>query len=122
MRVNGKYTRGHSILPYAVEEEGDGVYRIHVYDNVYPGQTKYVTVDSNTDTWRYHTASDPNKTANDYVGSRKTETLSLKKMSDRNRKKYECPFGQDSEGSEGGEGSTGGTEEFISHSAAKATF
>ena len=111
MKVNGKYARGHSILPFAVEDEGDGIFRIHVYDNNFPGETKFVTVDSKTETWRYRTASDPSKTANDYVGSKKTETLSLKKMSDRNRKKYECPFGQDSEGSEGSEGSKNNTEE-----------
>ena len=110
MRENGKYKRGHSILPYAVEDEGNGVFRIHVYDNVFPHETKYVTVDSKTDTWRYHTASDPDKTANDYVGSKTTETLSLKKMSDRNRKKYECPFGRDSEDSEG-EGSANNRDE-----------
>jgi len=113
MRVNGKYTRGHSILPFAVEDMGDGVFRIHVYDNNFPGETKYVTVDSKTETWRYRTASDPSKTASDYVGSVKTETLSLKKMSDRNRKKYECPFGEDTEGSEGNEGSANAVAEEI---------
>lgn len=110
MREHGKYKRGHSILPYAIEDEGGGIYRIHVYDNVYPNQTKYVTVDSNTDTWRYHTASDPEKTGNDYIGSKSTETLSLKKMSDRNRKKYDSPFGRDAEGSEG-EGNAGNRDE-----------
>jgi hypothetical protein len=111
MRENGKYTRGHSILPFAVEDAGSGVYRVHVYDNNFPGETKYVTVDGKTETWRYRTASDPSKTASDYVGSLKTETLSLKKLSDRNRKRYECPFGEDPEGSESSEGNTRGAEE-----------
>lgn len=108
MRVDGKYTRGHSILPFAVEDIGNSVFRVHVYDNNFPGETKYVTVDSKTETWRYRTASDPSKTASDYVGSTKTETLSLKKMSDRNRKRFECPFGEDVEESEG---NTNNTEE-----------
>jgi hypothetical protein len=108
MRINGKYEKGHSILPFAVEDMGDNEYRIHVYDNNYPGQTKYVMVDGNTETWRYHTASDPSKTANDYVGNKKTETMSLKKMSDRNLKKYQCPFCEENEGSGNLEGSAGG--------------
>jgi hypothetical protein len=86
MRENGKYTRGHSILPFAVEEMEGGDYRIHVYDNNFPGQTKYVTVEKETETWHYNTASDPNDTAREYVGDRETRTMSLKKMSDRNRK------------------------------------
>ena len=33
MKEQGKYTRGHSIVPIAVEDMGGDVYRIHVYDN-----------------------------------------------------------------------------------------
>jgi hypothetical protein len=107
MRVNGKYTRGHSILPFAVEDMGGGEYRIHVYDNNFPGQTKYVTVYGNDETWRYRTASDPSKTASDYVGNRQTQTLSLKRMSDRNRRIYQCPFCEDKAANGGSEGADG---------------
>jgi hypothetical protein len=107
MRVNGKYTKGHSILPFAVEDMGNSVYRIHVYDNNFPGETKYVTVDGKNESWRYRTASDPSKTANDYFGNRATETLSLKRMSDRNRKIYQCPFCDKNEGGSNSEGSEG---------------
>lgn len=92
MRDNGKWSRGHSILPYAIEDMGDGDYRILVYDNNFPGQTKYVTVEGATETWRYRTASDPDDTARDYVGSPKTESMSLSRMSDRNLRKFTCPF------------------------------
>lgn len=93
MKEAGKYTRGHSILPYAVEEmEADGIYRIHVYDNNYPGQTKYVTIDTNKETWRYHTANNPAETARDYVGTATSNTLGLKRLSDRAKPRYECPF------------------------------
>jgi len=100
MRINGKYSKGHSILPFAVEETAGGVFKIHVYDNNYPDEIKYLTVDAKTETWRYHTASDPSARENDYVGDRKTETLSLKKMSDRNLRLYDSPFSEVS----GGEG------------------
>lgn len=92
MRENGKYTRGHSIVPIAVEDMGDEMYRLHVYDNNYPGQTKYVVVDGNKETWRYHTANNPAETARDYFGSATTNTLALKRLSDRSRRRFECPF------------------------------
>jgi hypothetical protein len=92
MRENGKLTRGHSIVPIAIEDVGDEIYRIHVYDNNYPGQTKYVTINANNETWRYHTANNPAQTAHDYVGNASTHTLALKRLSDRSRKRFECPF------------------------------
>lgn len=102
MRVNGEYTRGHSIVPFAIEETGVDKYLIHVYDNNFPGQTKYVTVDTKTESWRYRTASDPNDTARDYVGNKQTQTMSLKKLSDRNRRKFSCPFSEETEEEEAG--------------------
>ncbi|HEX8189411.1 MAG TPA: hypothetical protein VF586_13730 [Pyrinomonadaceae bacterium] len=92
MKEQGKYTRGHSIVPTAVEEMGGDVYRIHVYDNNYPGQTKYVVVDAGKETWRYHTANNPAETARDYFGTAATRTLGLKRLSDRSRRRFECPF------------------------------
>lgn len=96
MRINGRYSRGHSILPIAVEDMGNNVFRIHVYDNNFPNETKYVTVDSKNETWQYRTASDPSRTEDDYTGSATSKTFSLKKMSDRNREIYNCPFCQNS--------------------------
>lgn len=101
MLDKGKYTRGHSVLPIAVEDMGDQQYRIHVYDNNYPGQTKYVTINAKNETWRYHTANNPAETARDYVGSLKTNTLGLKRLSDRTRARYECPFCDEDEEEEG---------------------
>ena len=98
MRIDGKYTRGHSIVPFAVEDIGDDNFRIHVYDNNYPGETKYVYMNTKNETWRYHTASDPSKTANDYVGSASTQTMSLKRMSDRFRARFGCSFCDEDEG------------------------
>lgn len=111
MRVNGKYTKGHSIVPFAIEDMGGKIYRIHVYDNNFPGQTKYVTVDGNNESWRYRTASDPNKKANDYFGDRSTKTLSLKRLSDRNLKKYQCPFCGQTKSEGSSEGSADGSSD-----------
>ena len=101
MRIDGKYTRGHSIVPIAIEDMGGDVFRIHVYDNNYPGQTKYVTLNTRSETWRYHTASNPAETGNDYVGNSTSRTLSLKRLSDRFRGRFNCPFCDQDEGSIG---------------------
>lgn len=102
MKENGKLTRGHSILPIAVEEmEQEGIFRIHVYDNNFPGQTKYVTINENNETWRYHTANNPAETSRDYVGSATTNTLALKRLSDRARARYECTFCDEDEAEDG---------------------
>jgi hypothetical protein len=37
MRPKGKPTRGHAIVPVAIEDMGADIYRIHVYDNNYSG-------------------------------------------------------------------------------------
>ncbi len=101
MKEAGKYTRGHAIVPIAVEDMGGEIYRIHVYDNNYPGQTKYVVIDANKETWRYHTANNPAETARDYVGNATSNTLGLKRLSDRARARYECPFCDEDEEEEG---------------------
>ncbi len=100
MKEAGKYTRGHAVVPMAIEDMGADVYRIHVYDNNYPGQTKYVVVNAKTETWRYHTANNPAETARDYVGGAATKTLGLKRLSDRARSRYECPFCDEDEAEE----------------------
>jgi len=92
MREDGRYTRGHAITPFAVEDMGEGVFHVHVYDSNYPGQDKFVEVDSADETWRYHTAADPTKTASDYVGTATSQTLGLKSQASRELDAYGCPF------------------------------
>jgi hypothetical protein len=96
MREDGRYTRGHAITPYGVEDMGDGEYHILVYDSNYKGESKYVELNAKEETWRYHTASDPTKTANDYVGDATTQTLGLKSQKARELDVYGCPFCSDS--------------------------
>ena len=96
MREEGRYTRGHAIAPYAVEDMGEGTYHLHVYDSNYPGQDKFVVFDTKEETWRYHTAADPTKTANDYVGDATSKTLGLKSQAARELPVYGCPFCPDS--------------------------
>ena len=92
MRENGRYTRGHAITPFAVEDMGEGEYHVHVYDSNYPKQDKFVVIDTADETWRYHTASDPSATASDYVGNATSQTLGLKSQAARELDAYGCPF------------------------------
>lgn len=62
---------GHGITPYAVLDRGNGLYDIAVYDNNFPLRALAVTVDTNTDSFVYTSATNPNaptytwSTAND---------------------------------------------------------
>jgi len=94
--IDGRLAKGHAIAPYAVEDMGDGEYRIHVYDSNYPGLSKYVELDAKEETWRYHTAANPSQTASDYVGDANTHSLSLQNLGARQLEVYGCPFCPDS--------------------------
>jgi hypothetical protein len=82
---------GHAILPYAVEERGDGVAWIMVYDNNYPGAARHVEVDRNLNTWRYFGSTNPAEADALYVGDASTHTLTLAPTSTR-LVKQACPF------------------------------
>jgi len=46
---------GHAITPYAIENIGDGIYFIKVYDNNYPNNSnQHVIVNTNNNTWIYN--------------------------------------------------------------------
>ena len=90
--AEGRLTRGHAILPYAIEDMGDGEYRIHVYDSNFPGVSRYVELDATEETWRYHTAANPNQTANDYVGDANSHSLTVQNIAARELEIYGCPF------------------------------
>jgi len=51
---------GHGITPYAVLDRGNGLYDIAVYDNNFPLRALAVTVDTNTDSFVYTSAVNPN--------------------------------------------------------------
>ena len=52
---NTARTSGHSITPYAIEDAGNGVYRVRVYDNNYPNDSaRFVTINTSNNTWSYN--------------------------------------------------------------------
>lgn len=94
---------GHAITPYAVEDRGDGIYWIMVYDNNYPGEERAVEVDTNADTWTYSGSTNPAEAEGQYEGDGETYTLELAPIAPR-LGQQECPFCDDSGSARAGGG------------------
>jgi len=84
-------TGGHAITPYAVEDRGEGVYWIMVYDNNYPGVARSIEVNTKTDTWSYSGSTNPAEAADTYEGDAETKTLELAPIAPR-LGQQDCPF------------------------------
>lgn len=100
MDVNGEtYTigiyndrgEGHAITPFGVEDKGDGLYAILVYDNNYPGETRELFIDSRDGSWTYETSINPQVETDVWSGNADTETLDLTPTSARVETQA-CPF------------------------------
>jgi hypothetical protein len=98
---------GHAVTPYAVEDRGDGIYWIMVYDNNYPGAARAIEVDTNADTWRYSGSTNPDEPADEYEGDASTYTLELAPIQPRLVQQI-CPFCDDAAGEADGEGQVKG--------------
>lgn len=90
-------TGGHAVTPYAVEDRGDGIYWIMVYDNNYPGAARAIEVDTNADTWRYSGSTNPSEPADEYEGDAETFSLELAAIEPRLTTQA-CPFCDESGG------------------------
>jgi hypothetical protein len=84
-------TGGHAVTPYAVEDRGNGVYWIMIYDNNYPGAARAIEVDTKADTWRYSGSTNPSEPADEYEGDAGTFTLELAAIEPRLTTQF-CPF------------------------------
>ena len=100
MDVNGEtYTigiyndrgEGHAITPFGVQDKGDGLYAILVYDNNYPGETRELFIDSRDGSWTYETSINPQVETDVWSGNAETETLDLTPTSARVEIQA-CPF------------------------------
>ncbi len=85
------YLDGHAVTPYAIDDAGNGVKRIMVYDNNFPNQERFVFVNTISNTWSYTTATNPSEPQSEYTGNESTKTLSLSPISLRLRTPI-CPF------------------------------
>ncbi len=48
---------GHAVTPYAIEDKGNDVHWIKIYDNNYPDTERYIVIDRKANTWRYDLAA-----------------------------------------------------------------
>jgi hypothetical protein len=92
---------GHAITPFSVEDKGDGLYAILVYDNNYPGDTREILVDTRDNTWLYEASINPQVQSELYTGNADTQTLDLTPTSARLGEQA-CPFCEDGNSSIGG--------------------
>jgi len=89
---------GHAITPFAVEDKGNNLFWVYVYDNNYPNESRVIKINKAQETWVYEgAATKPGEPVSDYQGSADTKTLDLTPMSLRNVK-FECPFCTSNEG------------------------
>ena len=69
---------GHAITPYAVEDMGDGIYDVHVYDNNWPNDAdRRLQIDTKNNTWSYYAMTSPGYPQAMYEGNAKSKSLSL---------------------------------------------
>ena len=85
-------TAGHAITPFAVEDNGDGLFHILVYDNNFPGIVRAIEVDTNEDTWSYVGGPDPSNVDELYEGDAETQSLSLFPNGPGDAGTQPCPF------------------------------
>ena len=92
---NNDFKDGHAITAYGVETVNANESRILVYDNNFPKQRQYITVNMVNNTWRYVTASTPGEPTTVYTGTATTNNLELAAVSARDLPEgqyFTCPF------------------------------
>ena len=83
---------GHAVTPYAVEDQGNGLQAIKVYDNNFPDKERVITIDRNADTWKYDLAAlNPDQPKAPWYGDASTHSLVVVPL-DLRLKKAACPF------------------------------
>ena len=83
---------GHAVTPYAVEDRGNGVHWIDIYDNNWPDKERHIIIDRNANTWEYELASlNPDIPKEPWSGTADSHTIAVTPLSDR-LSRAECPF------------------------------
>lgn len=77
-------TGGHATTPYAISDEGNGLFHIKMYDNNWPGQERFIEVDTKANTWIYNfAATNPTEDAGAWKGDAKSLSLEFTPLSTR---------------------------------------
>jgi hypothetical protein len=85
------FSGGHAITPYAVEDQGDGIFHILVYDNNWPNMARNVVIDTNENSWSYQASTNPDEPESLYEGTKDTQTLELVGITSRLEQQF-CEF------------------------------
>ncbi len=80
------FSGGHAITPYAVEDQGDGIFHVYVYDNNYPNLPRIMEINRDAETWSYEASTNPSVEADLYEGDADSETLEVVAISPRLQK------------------------------------
>lgn len=85
------FSGGHAITPYAVEDQGDGIFHILVYDNNWPNMSRAVVIDTNTNSWSYQASTNPDEPESLYEGDEYSQTLEIVGVISRLEEQF-CDF------------------------------
>lgn len=96
---NGRISDGHAVAPFKVEDTGNQ-FKISVYDNNFPGTTRYVFVNKTAgEEWYYSSKANAGKP--DYSGNKRTQTLDITATSWRDGICFGSSFEKDYEAAAG---------------------
>jgi hypothetical protein len=90
----GRIFDGHEFTPFAIEESATQ-YKIHIYDNNFPGETRYLFINKDGSQYWSYSAEKIQKTKGDYFGDKNTNTLSITASSWREGKCFKPAFVND---------------------------
>lgn len=83
---------GHATTPYKIVDKGNGISHILMYDNNWPGQERFIEVDTNANTWVYNfAATNPAEPADAWKGDAESQTLEFTPLSAR-LAAASCPY------------------------------
>lgn len=68
---------GHAVTPYAIEDRGEGIFAVLIYDNNWPNEQREMIFDRNANSWTYNAAINPDEPESLYWGDANTESLFL---------------------------------------------
>lgn len=84
---------GHAVTPFAIQDRGNGIFWLHIYDNNWPTDDRYIVFDVNQETWLYgFGATNPAEPSGAWTGNAQTKSMSLRPTSAHKPANWACPF------------------------------
>jgi uncharacterized repeat protein (TIGR01451 family) len=85
---------GHAVTPYAVENKGQNIFWVHVYDNNYPNALdRVIKINRTANTWVYESAAtNPGAAASTWEGDANTRSILLWSVTNSGALLKRCSF------------------------------